>query len=98
MTREAQEYWSGQPIPSPGDLPHPGTELGSPALQAALPAEPPGRWVFIILDVSPNFYERKSSFYSSLRPQGSNNKPRKANLPCRSVVSGSGRTQAREEG
>ena len=33
-TREAQEYWSGWPIPSPGDLPDPGIELGSPALQA----------------------------------------------------------------
>ena len=29
-----QEYWSGLPYPSPGDLPDPGTELGSPALQA----------------------------------------------------------------
>ena len=27
-----QEYWSGLPFPSPGDLPHPGTEPGSPAL------------------------------------------------------------------
>ena len=33
-TREAQECWSGQPLPSPGDLPNPGTELGSPASQA----------------------------------------------------------------
>ena len=33
-TREAQEYWSGEPIPSPADLPDPGIELGSPALQA----------------------------------------------------------------
>ena len=34
------EYWSGQPIPSPADLPDPGFELGSPALQAdSLPAE-----------------------------------------------------------
>ena len=29
-----QEYWSGEPFPSPGDLPDPGTEPGSPALQA----------------------------------------------------------------
>ena len=28
-TREAQEYWHGQPIPSPGDLLNPGIELGS---------------------------------------------------------------------
>ena len=29
-----QEHWSGLPLPSPGDLPNPGTEPGSPALQA----------------------------------------------------------------
>jgi len=27
-----QEYWSGLPFPSPGDLPDPGIEFGSPAL------------------------------------------------------------------
>ena len=38
-----QEYWSGVPLPSPGDLPDPGIEPGSPTLQAdALPSEPPG--------------------------------------------------------
>ena len=37
-----QEYQSGLPFPSPGDLPDPGNELGSPALQAdPLPSEPP---------------------------------------------------------
>ena len=29
-----QEYWSGLSFPSPGDLPDPGIEPGSPALQA----------------------------------------------------------------
>ena len=29
-----QEYWEGLPFPSPGDLPHPGMEPRSPALQA----------------------------------------------------------------
>ena len=29
-----QEYWSGLPFPSPGDLPDPGIKPGSPALQA----------------------------------------------------------------
>ena len=29
-----QEYWSGLPFPSPGDLSHPGIEPRSPALQA----------------------------------------------------------------
>ena len=37
-----EEYWSGLPFPSPGDLPDPGIEPRSPALQAdALPSEPP---------------------------------------------------------
>ena len=36
-----QEYWSGLPFPSPGDLPNPRIEPGSPTLQAdALPSEP----------------------------------------------------------
>ena len=39
-----QEYWSGQPYPSPGDLPNPGVKLGSPALMAdSVPSEPPGK-------------------------------------------------------
>ena len=39
-----QEYWSGLPFPSPGDLPNPGIKPGSPALQAdALQSEPPGK-------------------------------------------------------
>ena len=38
-----QEYWSGLPLPSPGDLPDPGIRPGSPASQAdSLPPEPPG--------------------------------------------------------
>ena len=39
-----QEYWSGLPFPSPGHLPEPGIEPGSPALQAdSLVSEPPGQ-------------------------------------------------------
>ena len=38
-----QEYWSGLPFPSPGDLPDPGLEPRSITLQAdTLPSEPPG--------------------------------------------------------
>ena len=44
MEFSRQEYWSGLSIPSPGDLPNPGTEPGSTALQAdALPSKPPGK-------------------------------------------------------
>ena len=39
-----QEHWSRLPFPSPGDLPDPGLEPRSPALQVdSLPAEPPGK-------------------------------------------------------
>ena len=39
-----QEFWSGLPFPSPGDLLNPGIELVSPALEAdALTSEPPGK-------------------------------------------------------
>ena len=39
-----QEYWSGLPFPSPGDLPDPGIEPGFPALEAdVLTSEPPGK-------------------------------------------------------
>ena len=39
-----QEYWSGLPFLSPRDLPDPGIEPGSPALEAdALTSEPPGK-------------------------------------------------------
>ena len=43
-----QEYWSGLPFPSPGDLPDPGIEPGSPVLQAnSLPSEPPGKLIHL---------------------------------------------------
>jgi len=39
-----QDYWSELPFPSPGDLPDPGIEPVSPALQAdSLLSEPPGK-------------------------------------------------------
>ena len=49
MGLSRQEYWSGLPFPSPGDLPNPRIEPRSPALQAdSLPSEPPRKprgWV-----------------------------------------------------
>ena len=44
MEFSRQAYWSGFPFASPGDLPNPGIEPGSPALQSdALPSERPGK-------------------------------------------------------
>ena len=52
-----QEYWSGLPVPSPEDLPDPGIEPRSPALQAdSLPSELQGR-----SRTTANTYDRNSS-------------------------------------
>ena len=43
MEFSRQEYWSGLPVPSQGDLPNPGIEPRSPTLQAdSSPAKPQG--------------------------------------------------------
>ena len=44
MKFSKQEYWSGLPFPSLGDLPDPGIEPASPALASGLfTTEPPGK-------------------------------------------------------
>ena len=52
MEFSRQEYWSGQSFPFPGDLPDPGFEPRSPALQAdSLPSEPPGKpWLTLAME------------------------------------------------
>ena len=48
-----QEYWSGLPFPSPGELPDPGIKLASPELEAdTLPSEPPGKLSRVINSVT----------------------------------------------
>ena len=51
-----QEYWSGLPFPSPGDLPNPGIEPRPPALQAdSLPPELQGKpWSLLIRVLIPS--------------------------------------------
>ena len=50
------EYWSGLPFPTPGDLPDPEIEPGSPALQTdALPSEPPGFSILFLPDLYSGF-------------------------------------------
>ena len=45
-----QEEWNGLPFSFPGDLPHPGIEPGSPALQVnSLPTESPGKPIYILI-------------------------------------------------
>ena len=77
MEFSRQEYWSGLPFPSPGDLPDPGIEPKSPALQAdALPSEPPGKSIKMhenvpkLKDKSESESESHSVMSDSLRPHG----------------------------
>ena len=53
MKLSRPEYWNGYPIPSPGDLPNPGTGPKSPA--DSLPAEPPGKPI-LLADESSTYY------------------------------------------
>ena len=69
MEFSRQEYWSGLPFPSPGDLPNSGIEPGSPALQAdALWSEPPGNpWKTVYIGTEYTMiYKRRylKKFYS----------------------------------
>ena len=53
-----QEYWSGLPFHSPGDLPDPGIEPRSPALQAdTLPPEPRGKPEYQVVNLMIKFGE-----------------------------------------
>ena len=61
-----QEYWSGLPFPSPGDLPNSGIKPGSPALQADfLLSEPPGKLFrkAVTIQISLAEQERRLSFH-----------------------------------
>ena len=68
------EYCSGQPFPSPGDLPNPGIEPGSPALQAdSLPAELSGKsntrnvWCYSETDRKPPNSSQKRHYLTCLK-------------------------------
>ena len=72
-----QEYWSGLPLHSPGDLPDPGIKPSSSALQAdALPSEPPGKPQLRTPFISPETFQPCAYRPTSLFPVftlGSNN-------------------------
>ena len=59
-----QEYWSGLPFTSPGDLPDSGIEPGSPALQAdSLLSELPGKPLKVSLDLGFFIFKKGSTFF-----------------------------------
>ena len=50
MECSRQEYWSGLPCPSPGNLSNTGVKHGSPTLQAdSLPSETPGKPIYVCM-------------------------------------------------
>ena len=52
-----QEYCSGLPFSSPGDLPDPGIEPVSPALQAdSLPSKPPEKPIYVYVFLNNIFF------------------------------------------
>ena len=64
-----QEYWSGLPLPSPGDLPNPGIKPRFSALQAdTLPYKPPGKPLPIPYIVSIMYICQSQSSNSSHLP------------------------------
>ena len=68
MVFPRQEYWSGLPLLSSGDLPDPGIEPRSPALQEdSLLSEPPGIIYYILL-LYPWNYPGKNTGVGSLFP------------------------------
>ena len=74
MEFSRQEYWSMLPFPSPGDLPNPGIEPGSPTLQAdALLSEPPGKPIADedrCKNPQQNFSKQNSATHQKLIDQG----------------------------
>ena len=67
MEFSREEYWSGLPFPSPGDLPDPGIEPGSPTLRAEffLPFKPPGSAALNVSDSAMATGLGKVSFHSN---------------------------------
>ena len=68
-----QEYWSGLPFPSPGDLTDPGIEPRSPEFQAdALTSEPPGKPQYNTYSNAQILYEMSSSINRDICLSSSN--------------------------
>ena len=75
----SQAYWSGLPFPSPGDLPDPGINPRSPALQAdTLTSEPPGKpmgtqiiTIYRELSINEKSWKTSRKDFLQLKRQGS---------------------------
>ena len=82
-----QESWCGLPFPSPGDLPDPGIETGSPTLEAdALTFEPPGKPCYIY-KTSPNYPEALPHLSIDSQTDFSRSPPPNCPTPSRPIKS-----------
>ena len=62
-----QEFRSGLPVPSPGDIPNPGIKPGSRTFQAdSLPSKPTGKYVLLFFPLKNSLSERLAQFKSKL--------------------------------
>ena len=94
MEFSRQEYWSGLPFPSPGDLPNPGIEPGSPSSWAdASPSEPPGKTLVSSSkpprELSQPFLQVRTwgedtTYESETRPHQTSNRPGPGFQTCQS--------------
>ena len=76
MEFSRQKYWSGQPFPSPGDLPNPGIEPRYPTVQMGFfTSESPGKLMLpltcSIMSASNPLYDRLSWIFWHLQPKDS---------------------------
>ena len=76
-----QEYWSGLPFTSPGDLPDPGIRPGSPALAGRFfSTEPPGKPVLHL-----HSYQKKKKKKSLLKRESFHLKMKNPNIPRKRI-------------
>ena len=82
-----QEYWSGLPFSSPKDLPDPGIEIGSLALQVdSLPFKPPEKLTLIFKSSEFTVWKSFPKYLNVKRNATSRDLPDSLmikNLPCK---------------
>ena len=86
-----QEHWSGVPLPSAGELPDPGIQLGSPAPQAdSLPTEPPGKPINKIKKILTEWRESRDRGKKERKSEHQEKRPfnsgTTANVVCLKIV------------
>ena len=86
MEFSRQEYWSGLPFPSPGDLPSPGIEPRCPTLQAdALPSELPGEPSYLSESIQNESHNHRKLIKPITWTTALSNSVKLLAMPCRAT-------------